>query len=528
MLKKRKQQRIVSDMMGRVWGANIFLLAFLAIAYFVGFETFFEGLKTSVNEYRYQNVKSDKFDGTVPPIAYVPNWLDDANLNKSLRYESLPTDAFVETPRYDAELLRVDDSKNRIARLQRATYITPYMGSYRMNFEEYDGSHPGVDIRAVLGTPVVAVANGVVVKTVEKETADGIYVVLRHDEVPLADGSVETLFSSYLHLESISVKMGEKVRKGQQIGRVGMTGITTTPHLHFQIDRASAQSHVYWPYSTKDLNDLGIDFFAATNLGLGKENAIRNTVNPMQFVQESETVSYASSTMDVAVAAEPARNPVAPIPESSGSTESAPTISEGPAPQITEPTTQNPPPAPISVAVPAPDFVADTESAKKDAAPEASLAPSPFTDVELPEVADPVEEVKSMLEPERSPSLVADAPSAGFVDVPANARYAAAVDRLLKSGVFGVPSSGTFRPNEPVTRREAVLALSRMAKIFPEEYATSPFTDVSSSDAVSGVLARLVEEKIVGKAEKFRPADPLTRGEAAILLVRASGIAPDS
>ncbi len=134
MFRKRKKYQAASTSLAQLWGFNLFLFAMFVTAYFG-----LPFLKTSVLE--YQNVKSEPFDGTVSPIAYVPNWLDAKNWNKSLRFENVPTGEFLDIPRYDAELLSVSDDKNRMALLQRATYIIPYMGSYRMNFEEYDGSH---------------------------------------------------------------------------------------------------------------------------------------------------------------------------------------------------------------------------------------------------------------------------------------------------------------------------------------------------------------------------------------------------
>lgn len=96
--------------------------------------------------------------------------------------------------------------------------------------------------------PVHAIANGVVIKTVEADPSGNKYVVIRHDNVPV-HGRIDTIFSSYLHLSSIDVHEGEKVQKGAVIGRVGTTGLTTTPHLHFQIDTKEAPFHPYWPYT---------------------------------------------------------------------------------------------------------------------------------------------------------------------------------------------------------------------------------------------------------------------------------------
>jgi murein DD-endopeptidase MepM/ murein hydrolase activator NlpD len=274
-----------------VWILNGLLLLFY-VSLFVG-PSF---LRSSV--LNYSDVKSDSFDGTVYPITYVKNTY------KTLKYEDIPVGEFISLPRYDTNLLSNTDTTNKDALIERYTYITPYMGSYRMNFQEYDGSHPAVDIRAPLGTPVLAIANGVVTQVKDTNTGDGKYIVIRHDDVPV-DGGTQTIYSAYEHVNDIVAIEGTKVKRGDPIAHVGMTGITTTPHLHLQIDKASAPYHPYWPYSFKDASNLGLDFFTAINVGLGKENAIANTIHPLEFIQanlkplafgDNKEIEVASST----------------------------------------------------------------------------------------------------------------------------------------------------------------------------------------------------------------------------------------
>lgn len=85
--------------------------------------------------------------------------------------------------------------------------------------------HNGMDIRAPLHTAVGAAGEGVV----EFAGVNGGYgkcVIVRHER------GYKTLYG---HLEKIYVKRGQKVKQHQFLGRVGMTGRTTGPHLHFTV-----------------------------------------------------------------------------------------------------------------------------------------------------------------------------------------------------------------------------------------------------------------------------------------------------
>jgi murein DD-endopeptidase MepM/ murein hydrolase activator NlpD len=85
--------------------------------------------------------------------------------------------------------------------------------------------HSGVDLRAAYGTEVPTAAPGKVTFAGERG-GYGLLVVVEH-----ANG-VET---RYAHLSSTAVKPGDSVASGQTIGRVGSTGRSTGPHLHFEV-----------------------------------------------------------------------------------------------------------------------------------------------------------------------------------------------------------------------------------------------------------------------------------------------------
>ncbi len=85
--------------------------------------------------------------------------------------------------------------------------------------------HNGTDFGLPVGTPIVAPADGVVDKAAYSRTA-GYYIVLRHR------GGYSTV---YMHLSKLLVKQGQRVKLGANIARSGNTGISTGPHLHYEL-----------------------------------------------------------------------------------------------------------------------------------------------------------------------------------------------------------------------------------------------------------------------------------------------------
>ena len=92
-------------------------------------------------------------------------------------------------------------------------------------------AHLGTDYAAPTGTPIRAVGAGVVTKS-EYKRNNGNYVKIRHN------GTYET---QYLHMSKRLVKVGDVVKQGEVIGKVGSTGLATGPHVCFRFWKNSDQ-----------------------------------------------------------------------------------------------------------------------------------------------------------------------------------------------------------------------------------------------------------------------------------------------
>ncbi len=89
--------------------------------------------------------------------------------------------------------------------------------------------HKGVDISAPLGSPIKAFRNGVVIDAKRHHSYGNVVDIQQNDG----------LISRYAHMSQILVKPGERIWQGQVIGRVGSTGRSSGPHLHFELIRGN-------------------------------------------------------------------------------------------------------------------------------------------------------------------------------------------------------------------------------------------------------------------------------------------------
>lgn len=91
--------------------------------------------------------------------------------------------------------------------------------------------HEGIDINPGAGTPVYAIAAGVVKEVGNPSGALGVYAIIDHQ----IDGKTVSSIYAHMQLGSLALSVGQSVAVGQPVGRVGSTGASTGPHLHLGI-----------------------------------------------------------------------------------------------------------------------------------------------------------------------------------------------------------------------------------------------------------------------------------------------------
>ncbi len=109
----------------------------------------------------------------------------------------------------------------------------PVRGRVLASFGQRDGTsvNDGIDIMVPEGTPVKAAENGVVIYSGDGLKEFGQTVLIRHDN---------GLVTVYGHNSQILVQRGQKVRRGEDIAKSGMSGNAKSPKLHFEVRKNSS------------------------------------------------------------------------------------------------------------------------------------------------------------------------------------------------------------------------------------------------------------------------------------------------
>jgi murein DD-endopeptidase MepM/ murein hydrolase activator NlpD len=132
----------------------------------------------------------------------------------------------------------------------------PILGFSRM--------HQGMDFGAPVGSPIVAATDGVVMFA-GWHGGHGNYVRLNH---------VGGIATGYAHMSRIVAKPGEHVRQGQLIGYVGSTGLSTGPHLHYEVFR-----------NGEAINPASMKFTTVQQLAGGELSRFRAKLNSLLAVR---------------------------------------------------------------------------------------------------------------------------------------------------------------------------------------------------------------------------------------------------
>lgn len=122
--------------------------------------------------------------------------------------------------------------------------ISGVYGSQRILNGKPRQPHYGIDIAAPTGTPVIAPADGLVTLAATDHYYTGGTLILDHGH---------SLSSTFIHLDSVAVTVGQQVRQGNVIGTIGATGRATGPHLDWRMnwrDRRLDPAYVVPPMPT--------------------------------------------------------------------------------------------------------------------------------------------------------------------------------------------------------------------------------------------------------------------------------------
>jgi murein DD-endopeptidase MepM/ murein hydrolase activator NlpD len=133
-----------------------------------------------------------------------------------------------DTARAENILRKLDEMNMYRIAVDKLPFSMPVKAHFRFSSPfgwRWGRMHEGVDMAAPTGTPIYAPADGVVIAA-EWERGYGNLIKIRHEF---------GITTRYGHLSKIRVKVGQKVSQGERIADMGSTGLSTGPHLHYEI-----------------------------------------------------------------------------------------------------------------------------------------------------------------------------------------------------------------------------------------------------------------------------------------------------
>ena len=150
----------------------------------------------------------------------------------------------------------------------------------------YKRMHAGLDFKARHGTPIVAVTDGRVLSA-GRAGGCGNAVKLRHG------GGIDT---RYCHMSRMSVNRGQTVRRGQVIGYVGSTGLSTGPHLHYEMYR-----------NGRAIDPASVQYVTRAQLSGAELQRFKDTLAKMKTVEPGAALADLEQTAMETAAEEPVR-----------------------------------------------------------------------------------------------------------------------------------------------------------------------------------------------------------------------------
>ena len=208
----------------------------------------------------------------VHPVSRIPDWgamYSAAEWDRP--FGELTWQEFVPVPLYNLNLLirpleelLGDREKNRAVITAKLYYSTRFFAKYSVDADEFSGRHVGVDLKLPFGMPIGSIGGGVI-HGVRENAVLGTFVIVEHNHP--TEG---TLFSVYGHLGNVTVREGDVMKPGDILGTIGMTGNTSGPHLHLQVDRKRGEG-------------MHEPFLAEKNLTAQQADAW--TMHPIRFIE---------------------------------------------------------------------------------------------------------------------------------------------------------------------------------------------------------------------------------------------------